>query len=412
MYKVERAFRQPTVHDVEGELRQSLAALALGDKVGPGKRIAITAGSRGITDLVTVLRVIGESLRERGASPFIIPAMGSHGGATAEGQRDLLASLGIAEETTGLPVKSSMETVLIGTDDRGVPLYMDKHAHESDGVVVVNRIKPHTGFDGPVESGLLKMAVIGLGKHAGALAAHKAVLAFGYNHVIRSLGNLVYSTGKVLFGVGIVENAWHRTAHVEAMLPGDIDTREPQLLEKAKEYLPRLPLRQCDVLLVNYMGKEISGSGMDTNVLGRRWFIAEPEPEWPKLKRVILRDMTDHSDGNALGIGLADFVHRKIVGKVDWLKTYVNAVTSNTPEKARLPVVCENDREALEWALTTCFGFDWSDAKLCWIPDTLNLTRVVVSQKLLQEVLQEPGSRVVKEFELQFDQHGDLIPEF
>lgn len=392
---------------MESVLRPQLADLPA-SLIKPGMRVAITAGSRGITDLVAVLRELGCFVRSKGAVPFIVPSMGSHSGATAEGQLTLLRSLGITEESTSMAIESSMETKLVGKDPRGIPLYMDRKAWESDGVILVNRIKPHSGFDGPIESGLLKMAVIGLGKHDGAQAAHQAVLAYGYNHVIAAMGKIFLSSGKILFGIGLVENAFHQTARLEVVTNTYLLAKEEEMLEEAKQLMPRLPFDQCDLLLIDYIGKEISGVGLDPNVIGRRMFIAEPEPEKPRIKRIVIRDLTFKTDGNALGVGLADYITCRLYKKINWETTYINAVTSKTPEKARLPIVCESDRQALQWAADTAVGSDLSGLRFCWISDTQYLDEMVLSENLLNNVAAEHNFVSKERVSLDYDEQGNL----
>ncbi len=405
---IKRKQPAPRLENVRAHLRQGLASLNLKPGDYQGAKIALTAGSRGISDIALILHTVGQFLRELGSEPFVVPSMGSHGGATAEGQTAVLQNLGVTEESVEMPIKASMETELIGHSPDGVPLHMDKIAWQSDGVVLINRVKPHSGFDGPIESGMMKMAVIGLGNHNGAKSAHQAVMDLGYNRVISRLAQLFIDTGKIRFGVAILENANHGTADVVAVPAASIFEMEKQLLKRAKDLMARLPSREIDILIVDEMGKEISGVGMDPNVIGRRMFIAEPEPESPKIGRIFVRRMATGGGGNGLGIGLADFALRALVDEINWKYTYTNAITSGTPEKARCPVVCENDREALEYAVRTCRRPDPGKARIMWVRNTLNLEKVAVSPALLDEVLAEAGAEKEGELSWDFTQDGDL----
>ncbi|MDQ3362980.1 MAG: nickel-dependent lactate racemase, partial [Actinomycetota bacterium] len=336
--KVKQTFPRPRVEDVEGTVRGELRKEEITSTVRPGMSVAVTAGSRGIARIDEILRSVIEGLKEMGAEPFIVPAMGSHGGATAEGQVEILASLGVTEESCGAPIRSSMETVEIGETDRGIPVFMDRIASEADGVVVVNRIKAHTDFRAEVESGLLKMASIGLGKHAQALALHGYGVE-GIRDFMVEVGEEVMNSGHVLFGVGIVENAYDEPATIEAIPTREIPNRERELLREYMGMMPVLPVSDIDILYVDALGKNYSGTGMDTNVIGRFRILGVDEPERPNVKYLIVGDVSEESHGNALGVGLADLTTERLVGQIDRNAMNANVITSTFVERAKVPMV-------------------------------------------------------------------------
>jgi hypothetical protein len=379
-----------------------------------GDRIAITAGSRGIRDLPAVLRAAVAAVREAGGDPFIAPCMGSHGGATAEGQSATLESLGVTAESVGAPVVSSMDVVSVGESSFGVPVWAARDLAEADGIVVVNRVKPHTDFHGEVESGLVKMLVVGAGKHAGALSAHNLTVRHGFPAVLRDHGELLLERLPVLCGVALVEDQRERTAFLEVLRPAEFFAREHEFLARAYELLPRLPFDQLDVLVVDRLGKDVSGTGMDTNVIGRCSFWGGGEkPVRPRITRIFVRGLTAATHGNACGIGMADFTTARCAAEVDRAVTGVNCMTSNCPEDARIPITCASDREALAAALQTAGVRDPDDVRLAWIRDTAHLERIVVSQALLDEVRAGEALRTAGPlFPPPYDEKGDLRSPF
>ena len=406
--KVRQDFPRPRVEDVGEALREQCAREEIRSRIEPGAEVAITAGSRGIAGIDNVLRSLVGILKDAGAKPFLIPAMGSHGGATAEGQVEILRSLGVTEESVGAEIRSSMEVVEIGKTEGGVPVYMDRIASEADGIVVVGRIKQHTDFRSGVESGLLKMSSIGLGKHAQALALHAHGVK-GIRDYMVEAGKVVYGSGKVLFGVGIVENAYEETAMVEAIPPERVAEREKELLEESANLMPRLPVSDIDVLFVDELGKNFSGTGMDTNVVGRFKILGVEEPESPDVKYLIVGDVSEASHGNALGVGLADFTTRRLFEKVDYEAMNQNVLTSTFVERAKIPMVMENDREALEAAVRCNWGVEPEDTRFIRIPNTLHLRYAYLSENLLDEALANGNVEVVEEAEeLDFDENGNL----
>lgn len=380
--KIRQQFERPVVADIE----QTVAEQINSSKVNfaPGARIAVASGSRGIANIARITKAVVDAVKAKGAEPFIVPAMGSHGGATGEGQREILASYGITETAMGCPVRSSMEVVELDRGGLELPLFMDKHAYESDGVILVNRIKPHTAFHGDYESGLMKMSIIGLGKERLASEIHRFGV-YGLKTLMPEAAKRVLATGKVLLGIGIVENAYDETAIIEAMTPAQILTREPQLLAIAKKMIPSLPIEDVDVLVVDQIGKDISGSGMDPNVIGRMRIRGEHDAESPRVKVIVITDLTEASHGNACGIGLADVATRRLRDKIDWDATYMNGVTSGFYEHFMLPIVAANDRQAFDWGIRASHD-PHKPKKIVRIKDTLHVSEVYVSAAALEEI--------------------------
>jgi lactate racemase-like protein len=410
MAKIRQKFPRPQV-DVEEALREELGREEIASTVRPGMSVALTAGSRGIAEINVVLRTLVEILKEMGAEPFIVPAMGSHGGATAEGQVEILESLGVTEEFCRAPIRSSMEVVQLTETEREVPVYMDRIASEANGVVVVNRIKAHTDFRSSIESGLLKMASIGLGKHEAALALHGYGVE-GIRDFMVEVGTEVFDSGHVLFGVGLVENAYDEPAHIEAILPKDVPRREEELLREYMEMMPVLPISEIDILYVDALGKNYSGTGMDTNVIGRFRILGVEEPESPKVRYVIVGNLSEESHGNALGVGLADLTTQRLAEQIDRESTNANVLTSTFVERAKVPMVMANDREALETATRCNWGVPPEETRMVRIPNTLHLEYLYVSENLVHEALQNDNVEIAEEAsEIQFDEN-DNLPSF
>jgi hypothetical protein len=407
LVKVRQSFERPQVADVAGELVHKLGAAGAFARVKKGDRVAITAGSRGITGLPLVLKTIASEIRKAGGEPFLFPAMGSHGGATAEGQRDMLAGMGITEETVGAPIRASMETVEIGVSSNGFPVHLDRFAAEADGIVVVNRIKPHVAFRGPCESGLMKMIVIGMGKQKGADTCHE--LGFGtMAENLQTMGRVTLAKAKVLCGVALLENAYHETARVE-VLPGDeIPVREPALLEEAWRLYPRLYFDRLDVLIIDEIGKDISGTGFDTNVVGR--YHTPYVSGGPTITRIACLDITARSHGNANGLGILDFTTRRAFDKFDFDNTYPNSLTSTVPTSVKIPMVLKSDRQAIQAAIKTCNILKKAEVRLARIRNTVALDEIAVSENLLGEVRSNARLAVAGEpFALGFDANGNLF---
>ena len=344
-----------------------------------GRRIAVGLGSRGVANYALVARRIVDWLKGHGAQPFIVPAMGSHGGATAAGQREVLAGWGITPESMGVRVCATMEAVELGSaGDPPVRVFMDRNAHEADSVLVVNRVKPHTDFHGPVESGLIKMAVIGLGKRLGAEAIHFHGV-YGLAHLIRPAFDVVLASGKLLGGVALVEDGREQTAAVRAARAADIPACEAECLAQARGNMASLPLKDIDVLVLDEIGKEISGTGMDTNVVGRIGIAGVAEPAAPRVRRIVVLGLTAVSHGNALGIGLADITTHRFQQQVDHAVTNANVLTSTFLERGHMPLVAADDAEALRWAISTC-GATVQKAALVRIRNTLALEDLLLSR--------------------------------
>ncbi|MGB3681888.1 MAG: lactate racemase domain-containing protein [Rubrobacteraceae bacterium] len=409
--KVRQDFPRPRVEDVEQTLREQFEKEEIASRIEPGMEVALTAGSRGIANIDVILRSLVKLLKEAGATPFIVPAMGSHGGATAEGQVEILESLGVTEESVGAEIRSSMETVELGETERGTTVYMDRHAAEADGVIVVGRIKLHTDFRSEIESGLCKMSAIGLGKHEQALNLH-AYGVEGIKDFMVEVAERVFDSGKVLFGVGIVENAYEETAMLEAIPPEKIMEREKELLEESAKLMPKLPVSDIDVLFVDELGKNFSGTGMDTNVIGRFSILGVDEPASPSIKYIIVGGVSEASHGNALGIGLADFTTGQLFGEIDHEAMNQNVFTSTFVERAKVPMVMEHDRRALEAAMRCNWGVAPEDTRFLRIPNTLELREVYLSENLVEEALEVGNVEVVEEAaEMEFDEDG-YFPSF
>src|SRR5262245_33538708 len=353
-FRVRQKFQRPRVEDVPAEVQRQLAQLELRRSIRPGQSVAITGGSRGIANIAQIIKAIVDHLKSLDARPFIVPAMGSHGGGTAEGQRGVLSSYGVTEEFCGCPIRASMETVVVCQAAEGFPVHIDRHAYEADHVVLCGRIKPHTDFTGDIESGLMKMMLLGLGKHEGAKVYHRAIQDYSFAQIVRSVAGRVLEQCHIVAGVGIVENGYDETALVEAVPPDQIEDHEKQLLILAKQWMPRLPFPLVDILIIDEMGKDISGAGIDTNVVGRKRNRARPsEDEVPKVRRIIVRGLTPASHGNAVGIGIADFCTARLLKEHDRESTWINIITSGNLAAVKYPLNFDTDRELLDVALTT-----------------------------------------------------------
>jgi hypothetical protein len=394
------------VDDVVGEVKQQMQRLNIADRV-KGKRIAITAGSRGIARINEVIKGVVEFVKECDGEPFVFPAMGSHGGATAEGQVAILRDYGITEEFVGAPILATMEVERIGTAD-GVPVYADRYAANADGIIVVNRIKHHTDFSGPHESGLFKMMAVGMGKREGADIAH-TYKAWSLRHHIPLMAKEILRRLPILAGLAVIENGYHEVAHLVALPPDEIEAGERRLLSFWKRIRPKIPFNRLDVLIVERMGKNISGTGMDTKTIGRMMITGENEPKHPMPRVIVVLDLTDESHGNAAGLGLADITTKRLISKVDWHATHVNVFTSGFIERDRIPVVAEDDRQALEWALEVAKVRDPEKARIVRIRDTNTLGVLYISQGLWDEAAADKRLRFVGEGKLAF-QDGQLAP--
>lgn len=384
--RVRQLFNCDAVTDVQQETEAQLSALKLSRRVRAGETVAITAGSRGIANIAEILAAVCRHVKSLGAEPFLVPAMGSHGGAATAGQLELLAGYGITESNLGVPIRATMETVIVGKTDAGVPIHFDQAAREADHVIVCNRIKPHTGFFGPFQSGLFKMLLIGLGNHNGAKIYHQAAAHTPFESVVRSVGAEIINRCNILCGVAIVENSYEQTGAIEAVAPDDFFDAEPRLLKLAEEWLPGLPFRDVDLLIIDQIGKNLSGTGMDTNVVGRKFNNhASTDKDQARVNRILIRSLTPESHGNANGIGMAEYTTQSCVDAVNWEITRLNATTSNHPEAAMIPVVYPSDELAVTTALSTIGWVAPSEARVVQIPDTLHLTECCVGEVFADE---------------------------
>ena len=389
MYQARYKLPAIALSDVQGEVGRLLEESAFWEKVEPGAKIGLTAGSRGIADIVPILSATVRFIKERGCQPFIIPAMGSHGGGAPEGQLKLLAGLGITEAALGVPLVASAEAVRIGEVGPGVPVYVNRVALEMDGLIVINRVKPHTSFHAPIESGLMKMLAVGLGNPQGAAALHSYGIR-GLESFIPLLAAYIMEHLPVLYGIAIVENAYEQTALLAGIEPEQFYEREQDLLKTARALMPSLPFDDLDLLVVRSMGKRFSGTGMDTNIIGRLRIQGEPEPERPRIKRIAVLDLDERSKGNALGIGLADFTTDRLLAKVDWTATYLNVLSTTFVMRAMAPMHFATDDEALSAALKSLGGEEQEDARVLVIDNTLDLFRIELSAALLGEARGQP----------------------
>jgi Lactate racemase N-terminal domain len=408
--RLRQNFPRPRVENIPAAVRAALERLRLGGTIKAGQSVALTAGSRGIANIPVVLKAVVQHLRDLGARPFLVPAMGSHGGGKAEGQRAVLESYGITEEFVGAPIRASMEVVALGATAEGWPVYLDKQASQADHIGVVARVKPHTSYHGPVESGLLKMMMIGLGKHVGAAMYHRILLEQPYDPVVRAVGRHMRAKAPIAFGLAVVENGFDETALVEAVLPADFEPVEERLLVKAKEWLARLPFHSADLLIIDEIGKEISGSGMDTNVVGRKRALKnQPPANQPEMRFIFIRGLSAHTHGNAAGLGFADFTTSRLVESMNYRATVINCVTSGYPEGANLPVHYDTDREVLDAALSINGTRAPEQARIIHIRNTMELHEVEVSEPCLAELPRVTDFEVVRgPYELAFDADGNL----
>lgn len=407
LIKIKQQFPDNSLADVESEVSEEL--LKLQPLIKPSASIAIAVGSRGIKNTVPVVRRVAEFLMENHATPFIVPAMGSHGAATAEGQAEILAGYGILEKSIGIPVRSSMEVVKLSDGDLPVPVFMDKTAWQSDGVILINRIKPHTDFHARYESGLVKMSVIGLGKEKQASAIHRHGI-YGLTNLIPIAAERVFSTGKILGGIALVENAYDQTMLVKALKTDEFFETEPVLLEMARKNMASLPVDDIDVLIIDRMGKDISGVGLDSNIIGRIKIPGQKEPDKPSIKAIVVLDLTGDSKGNAIGMGLADVITKRLYDKIDFPSTYSNGITSSFLERVKIPIVAGSDKEAFKIALRSCGHLKKGEEKIVRIKDTLHLDELYVSGSVLNLIDRPEGTEPPKEKIALFDREDQITP--
>lgn len=410
-YRIRQFFDRTAVEDIPGTVKAELQKLSLEKLLKPGHSVALTAGSRGVANIAIILKATVEYLKSLGAQPFIFPAMGSHGGATAEGQAALLAHYDVTEAFTGAPILSSMEVLEIAKTEDGVPVFIDKHASQADWIIVVNRIKPHTKFKAPIESGLMKMMAIGMGKQKGAEHYHKAAIQYTFYKIIVDAGREVLKKASVLCALGIVENGYDETAQIVALKPEELEKREMELLELAKKMMPRLPFNEVDLLIVDEMGKDISGTGIDPNVTGRNRDLLGVFSHPTNIKRLFVRDLTPNSNGNATGIGLADLTTKRLVDKINYQATYMNCITGISLEKAAVPMYFETDQEAIRVALGSIGLIPQEKSKIVRIKNTLQVDEVEVSEAYREELSKRSDLEILDgPRPLPFDGQGNLLP--
>jgi hypothetical protein len=393
-----------------GKIRGDLVASPFAAHLKPGSRVAIGVGSRGIRDIAHIVRATVDYWKAQGMQPFIFPAMGSHGAATAEGQAEVLAQSKIAEPTMGCPVISQLEIVSLGKSNDGIEAFMDRIAFESDGVLLINRVKWHTDFVGKIESGLFKMMAIGLGKFAGAQRYHAHAYKMGLEHVIRSVGRQVLKSGKILGGLAILEDAYHNTAGIEAVPAQVMEQREEENLAIVKSWMGKIPA-DLDILIVDEIGKNVSGAGMDTKVINRSiQGHCNPFPDLPKIERIFARDLTSASCGNGLGVGFADVASNRLVNKIDWLPTRINALTSSSTFSVRTPIHFPSDRECMERLMPTVGKLEMSEVTVGWIHNTLELSLLAMSENLRPQIERNPMLEILcPPRQIEFDASDNLI---
>jgi hypothetical protein len=407
MVRIRQKFDATYLVDPIAVLRQELQKPGAMDQILPGQSVALAIGSRGIANIAEVAKVTIDVIKKAGAYPFIVPCMGSHGGATAEGQIEVLKQLGITEQFVGAPIRASMDVIQIEQMPNGLPVYVDRIASQADAIVIINRIKPHTAFRGRIESGIMKMIAIGLGKQKGADACHQSGYKNMAENVIEMSRILIHKL-PIRFGIALVENAYDQTCRIEVLLPPDIEHREVVLLGEAKERMAKLLFTQVDVLVIDYLGKNISGDGMDPNITGR---YPTPYAEGgPEVSKMVVLDLTPETKGNANGVGLADFTTKRLVDKIDKEATYANALTSTDCDPSKIPMTLANDFEAIKAGVKTCNILNYSQCRMVRIRDTLHIGEIEISVPMLEEASAHSEIEIVsKPYEFVFDEIGNLL---
>lgn len=411
MFRARQIFPQEHIEpaDIPAAVMEQLDREPFRSKVKPGMEIAITAGSRGIANVDIITKAVVDFVKSRGATPFIVPAMGSHGGATAEGQLEILAGYGITPETMGCEIRSSMEVVELGVSDTGMPVYMDKNAYHADGIIISCRLKPHNAFRGPYESGPCKMMTVGLGKQKGAERVHAEGMGkIGKN--IPSMAKVALEKAPILFAIPCLENAYDQTWKLEAIDKDDILAREPELLKEAFDHMPSLLVGECDVLVVDETGKNYSGTGVDPNITGT--FSTEYAHGGVKVQRTCFLDLSEASHGNSLGVGLANVITKRFFDKIDLEMMYPNCITSTVLTSARIPCIVATDKEAIQMCIRTCNGIDQNHPRVIRIPNSLHIGSIMLSEAYYEDVKagKWSGLEAVSEpEELEFDGQGALL---
>ena len=411
IFPVRQILNQPQIADPRAAVRNQILESKFRQRVKPGSRVAVGVGSRGIANIAAMASAAVETLRGLGYQPFIVAAMGSHGGATPDGQRELLASYGVTEQAMGVPVRTEMDTVLLGKNTWGEPVYWDRNAFAADAVVTISRIKPHTDFHGTIESGIVKMLVIGLGKRDGAATHHQYGVP-GLRDMIRETAQVVLAKTRFALGIGVLENAADQTAMVQAVEPEDLLATEPRLLEQARALMGKIPFPELDLLIVGELGKNYSGTGMDTNVLGRQMVEGAADLLVPKITRICVLDIAAESHGNAVGVGMADLTTRRLLDQMDSKVTDINVLTSCFLLRSKIPIALANDRECIATGLRTCWQPRLERVRLAVIPNTLELSDLWVTAKLEEEARNRNDVQVTGDRRsMPFDANHNLLQE-
>jgi len=410
IYRIRQSVDSPQIDNLKEEICNCLQEIKYERINFSGKIVGITAGSRGIDRIPEILSIIVQIVKDRGGKPVLIPSMGTHGGSTAERQIAVLTSLGITEANVNCPILANVDTEYLGKTDIDVPVYCNVEAKKVDQIIVINRVKPHTDFTGNIESGLCKMLAIGLGSHKGAEFTHKYARLIGHEKVITSIALKMLNELPIVFGIAIAENWKNKIKKFVAMMPNDFLKKESEFLNCVKKSEIKLPFKLIDVLMIGEMGKNISGTGMDTKVIGRIMVKGQKEPEFPKIECVVVSDLTSESHGNACGIGLAEITTRKVFNKIDLFTTADNSISAMSPEQGRIPCVVSNDYEAIKAGISTLGPIDNDKVKFVYIKNTLKLENIAVSEALIKEEVNNPKLQIISgPEELKFNFEGDLI---
>lgn len=412
-FRVRQTFARPKVEELDVAVVTQLKSIQVASRIQTGQSVAITVGSRGVANIARIAKACAGYFQQIGAKPFIVPAMGSHGGATPEGQLQVLESYGVTEALVGCPIRSSMDVVEVCRAAEGFPVYFDRLASEADHVFVINRIKPHTRFAGDIESGLMKMMLIGLGKQKGAEVYHRVIMNYSFDQIVRSVSRRVIEHCGVVGGLAILENAYEETAEVVGLQPEEIETREPELLRQVKRWMPGLPFDRAELLMVDRIGKDISGTGMDTNVVGRKRNDHGSVDELPFLHHIYIRGLTEATHGNATGLGMAEMCHRRVIENMDMRLMRMNCITAGHITAAMVPLDFATDAEAIQVGCQLAGYIEPENVPAMWIADTLHLEDIECSQFYWDQANQRPELKILSEpSPLQFDARGDLIDRF
>ena len=385
MYRILQTFNKNKLKNIPEMIAQEFQAIHLDQQIKPGMKIGITVGSRGINNLQLIIQTVIEEVKKRKGRPFILPAMGSHGNANIEGQKQVLRSYGVTEESMGVPIQATMDVVELGRLKNGLPVYFDKYAFRADGIIVVNRVKVHTVFKAKIESGLHKMLAVGLGNHQGATSIHCLGPKYISDNVVNA-AKIILKKAPILCGLGILENAYDEVKKIVAVLPGDFIQVEQELLKECKDIALTLPVKEIDVLIVEEMGKDISGAGLDTNVVGGVKAYVKGDYDPPKIDKMVVLDLTKPSHGNAIGISIADIITKRLYDKIDFDATYKNVITCGYLDRAKIPVVLKTDKEAIEVALKTIFKLPGTEPRVILIRSTLKLDEMFVSENIWEKI--------------------------